>query len=186
MNTINTESKHMPKSTNTAASSLAVIFPPGSLRYVIAQALAERALTIEALTKAARETFAEAAANEVLFGVRALASAGLARLHNAHWQLTVTGVNYWSRQHKAAEQAANDAQEQASAGGTSTPQPMYRHDQLTSGGIVRIASPADRLPMVYRPGALDATALPRIEGTWRVWPDGRREPANGPSAQEVA
>lgn len=34
---------------------------------------------------------------------------------------------------------------------------------------------ADKRPMVYRPGSLDATALPRIHGGWRIWPDGHKE-----------
>jgi hypothetical protein len=33
----------------------------------------------------------------------------------------------------------------------------------------------DRLPMTYRPGALDADSLPRVHGGWRIWPDGRKE-----------
>ena len=34
---------------------------------------------------------------------------------------------------------------------------------------------ADKRPQVYRPGALESATLPRIEGSWRIWPDGRRE-----------
>lgn len=34
---------------------------------------------------------------------------------------------------------------------------------------------ADKRPMVHRPGSLDAATLPRVHGSWRIWPDGRRE-----------
>ncbi len=36
-------------------------------------------------------------------------------------------------------------------------------------------SHTDRLPMVYRPGALDATRLPSRAGNTLTYPDGRKE-----------
>lgn len=38
------------------------------------------------------------------------------------------------------------------------------------------ATHTNALPMIHRPGAMDANQLPRIEGPWRIWPDGRKEP----------
>lgn len=34
---------------------------------------------------------------------------------------------------------------------------------------------AEKRPQVLRPGALDASTLPRIHMGWRIWPDGRKE-----------
>ena len=36
-------------------------------------------------------------------------------------------------------------------------------------------TPTDRLPMVYRPGALDANALPSRAGNTLTYRDGRKE-----------
>lgn len=54
-------------------------------------------------------------------------------------------------------------------------QPQFDQSLLTRS-VARMISPTDRLPMVYRDGAQDFKQCARIEGPWRVYPDGTREP----------
>lgn len=55
---------------------------------------------------------------------------------------------------------------------------MARPDHAPQPCAPRLGSThTDRVPMVYRPGALDAAALPSVAQGTRTWPDGRKEPA---------
>lgn len=51
-------------------------------------------------------------------------------------------------------------------------------------GRTRVSAGAELGPRPLRPGALDAKACPRIEGHWRIWPDGRRERIAGEQRKE--
>lgn len=59
---------------------------------------------------------------------------------------------------------------------------MSHHAHATNQGFQVAPSkprahmtPTDYLPMVYRPGALDATVLPSRTGNTLTYPDGRKE-----------
>lgn len=58
---------------------------------------------------------------------------------------------------------------------TINPQPLPIQNDHQPCKPRRGMTHTERAPMVYRPGSLDANALPRVFMGWRIWPDGRRE-----------
>lgn len=160
---------------------MSVVFPLGTPRYTAASLLiAYGAMTSQAIAakcKAAGQSCSTAELRSALIGLR---RAGLAVLDAScqRWSLTTSGRKYWKAQHASQRFPATDATVDQETTAQASPillEWSVSKDMLTSG-IVRLSSPADRLPMVHRPGSLDAANLPSIEGPWRIWRDGRREP----------
>lgn len=159
---------------------MSVVYPPGTARYAVASLLAAYgAMLFQAITTkmaAAGHSYSKAEVRAALIGMR---RADLAAFDTSceRWSLTLSARKHWRTQHAAlrtpAPQPSVDQPAPQSAGRLVI-EPHVRMSELTSG-IVRLSSPADRLPMVHRPGSLDAANLPSIEGQWRVWRDGRRE-----------
>lgn len=154
-----------------------VVYPICTPRYAASSLLvAYGAMTFEAIvakSQAAGHNYSAAEIRAALIGLR---RASLAMLDTSckRWSLTLSARKYWRAQHAAYRTPQVDQPAPAAN------KPVLVEDHIDMGmltrGIVRLSSPADRLPMVYRPGAMDAANLPRIEGPWRVWPDGRRQP----------
>lgn len=159
---------------------MSVIYPAGTARYAVASLLvAYGAMLFEAITvklASAGHGYSKAEVRAALIGLR---RADLAKLDESckRWSLTLSARKYWRSQHAVMRSASTEPS-------VDQPQPTkdfriavaeHLDTRDLMRGIVRLKSPADRLPMVHRPGALDAANLPSIEGPWRVWRDGRRE-----------
>lgn len=158
------------------------VYTPGSARYIVAQALMARGPAIfEAVVAATREIDPRRTMGEVRSALAGLRRAGLAEVRDIdrRWSMTAAGVGYWQAQHRTTAAPTVD-QPTAEAGQASRRVMIDCHAaELYTRGLPRWSSPANRMPMVYRPGSLDAAVLPRIAGPWRVWPDGRRERIDG-------
>lgn len=161
---------------------MSVVYPLESARYTVASILAAYgAMTFHAVVDKAKDKHTMGEVRSALIGLR---RADLAEQSSTdqRWKLTTSGKKHWRSQHAPAP-AAN--QPDMARGGCAVPFIEHPRELLTRG-MVRLSSPADRLPMVYRPGALDSANLPRICGSKRVWPDGRSESVSAPPAEEAA
>lgn len=145
-------------------------YPEGSMRYNVAKLLVEHKRVTQEFLLARLDATPRA----VRGTLRDLQLAHLAECsaNDERWQLTSEGMVYWTGQHLV------DAARRLAA---NTPEPVKLRpiDQCTSlmtRSMTRMPSPADRLPMVYRDGAMDFKKCARINGPWRVFPDGSREP----------
>lgn len=169
---------------------MSLVYTPGAARYIVAKVLLERGpITFESLFSAARHAEPDRCVGEVRYALIGMRKAGLAELRatDKRWAMTDSGATYWMRQHRDPVMLPSVEQPTAEEGQATRRVMMPCHaDELYTRGLPRWSSPANRMPMVYRDGALDASALPRIEGTWRVWPDGRREPLNGSDSGKAA
>lgn len=154
-----------------------VVYPICTPRYAASSLLvAYGAMTFEAIvakSQAAGHNYSAAEIRAALIGLR---RASLAALDTSckRWSLTLQARKYWRAQHAAHR--APQVDQPAPQARKSLAVADHIDMSLLTRGIVRLSSPADRLPMVHRTGAMDAANLPSIEGPWRVWPDGRREP----------
>jgi hypothetical protein len=95
------------------------------------------------------------------------------------WCMTESGRSYWLKDHQRCTAIPHTPPPAPLVASERQLKPIEQDPSLRTRSIVRLASPADRLPMVYRDGALDCRDLPRVQLGWRIWPDGRRERADG-------
>jgi hypothetical protein len=95
------------------------------------------------------------------------------------WYMTESGRSHWLKDHQRCTATPHTPPPAPLVGSERQIKPIEHDPSLRTRSIVRLASPADRLPMVYRDGALDCRDLPRVQLGWRIWPDGRRERADG-------
>lgn len=162
---------------------MSVPYPLNTARYSVASILAAYGpLTFHAVVDKAKDTHTMAEVRAALTGLR---RADLAEqsASDQRWKLTTSGKQHWRSQHAHTPAVNQPAWTVAESEGL---KPIYHPSDLLTRGMVRLSSPADRLPMVYRPGALDSANLPRICGSQRVWPDGRTEPVDAPPAKGAA
>lgn len=155
---------------------MSVVYPLETSRYAIASILAAYgAMTFQAVVEKAKHEHSMGEVRAALIGLR---RAGLANQSDAdlRWSLSESGTRHWRAQHPAEPTTEQPRPRRSSNRNGNEPPPIDHPTELLTRGMVRLSSPADRLPMVYRPGALDSANLPRICGSQRVWPDGRREP----------
>lgn len=152
----------MPKGT--------LFFDPGSMRHLIARTLSAglRASYDQLLAQCEAEG-REHPMSALSKNLQGLSMRGLIERDGADtWALTQAGLRLWVHEHVQATQAPEPA--------PTGLQPDVRPDQLTTSRHHWPNTGAETLPMVYRPGALDANALPRVQGNKRIWPCGRTEP----------
>lgn len=161
---------------------MSVVYPLESARYTVASILAAYgAMTFHAVVDKAKDKRSMGEVRAALIGLR---RADLAEQNgnDLRWKLTLAGKKHWRSQHAPAPAASQPD----IVRGTCTMAPIDHPGELLTRGMVRLSSPADRLPMVYRPGALDSANLPRICGSKRVWPDGRSEPVGTATSKDAA
>lgn len=162
---------------------MSVIYPLQTARYSVASILAAYgALTFHAIVEKAKDLHTMAEVRAALAGLRR-ADLAAQCASDQRWKLTATGRTHWRLQHARPPAENQPVERPKTAGGLVH---AYHPPELLTRGMVRLSSPADRLPMVYRPGALDSANLPRICGSQRVWPDGRTEPVDAPPAKDAA
>lgn len=161
---------------------MAVAYPLNTVRYNVASLLAAYgAMNYHALVDKTKGEPTFHSPGEVRAALIGLRRAGLADQgdNDKRWKLTASGAKHWQTQHAPAPAVAQPPR------GTHASHhvcPIDHPSELLTRGMSRLSSPADRLPMVYRPGSLDSANLPRISGPFRVWPDGRSERIDGRAA----
>lgn len=163
---------------------MSVVYPLNTARYNVASLLAAYgAMTFHAVVDKAKDKHSMGEVRAALVGLR---RAGLANQSDTdhRWLMSQSGTKHWQSQHAPA--IATQQPDIVRGAGGLLPSPIEQAWDLRTRGMVRLSSPADRLPMVYRPGALDSAKLPRICGSLRVWPDGRSEPVSTPPAKDAA
>lgn len=160
---------------------MAAVYPLDTPRYSVARLLAAYgAMMYAALVEKIKCDEVTYSASEVRAALIGLRRAGLAEQATAdkRWTLTHSGKKHWRSQHARPPQVAQPTRQDACPFVCPIDQPA----ELYTRGMIRLSSPADRLPMVYRPGSLDSANLPRISGPYRIWPDGSRERIDGKAA----
>lgn len=166
---------------------MSLVYPPESPRHQVASLLmAYRHMTVAALAEKCKLSATPCSPAEIKAALVGLRRAGLAehKITDKRWKLTESGRKHWATQHGPAAMAGKTAltQQPVAEERPKGLQPIQHSPELLTRGISRLSSPADRLPMVFRPGSLDSANLPRISGPYRVWPDGRRERIDGRAA----
>lgn len=159
-------------------------YPLNTARYSVASILAAYgAMTFHAVVDKAKDKHTMAEVRAALAGLR---RADLAEQNEAdqRWKLTTSGKKHWRAQHAPAPEASQPDVVRGRPGDSVAP--IFHPAELLTRGMIRLSSPANRLPMVYRPGSMDSANLPRICGSLRVWPDGRSEPVCTPPAKDAA
>jgi hypothetical protein len=159
------------------------VYTPTTARYAAAAILFEHGQqTFAAILEKLAQAAMPYTRNEMRSALINMKEAKLAGQQSAdnRWYLTKVGRSHWTSQHASTAATESTAHQRRPL----DPQPLpIEHDrELLTRGIVRLNSPASRLPMVYRDGAMDFAACPRIDGPYRVWPDGRRERIDGGAA----
>lgn len=163
---------------------MSVVYPIETARYTVASILAAYgAMTFHAVVDKSKHKHTMGEVRSALIGLR---RADLAEQSETdqRWKLTLSGKKHWRAQHAPAPA---DSQADIVRGRPGDfVMPIFHPTELLTRGMVRLSSPASRLPMVYRPGAMDSANLPRICGSLRVWPDGRSEPVGTPPKKDAA
>lgn len=154
----------------------AAVYPPDSIRHAVAALLAVHIAATSLFIKGRLSSHCPTDVEQTLTGMK---RAGLVE-HNEtgrRWRFTEQGLAYWMSQQVSA--AALAAAQSFAVKPGDQPCPIYHPPELLKRGLVRLSGNTQRLAMAHRPGAFDFKACARIDGPWRIFPDGTREPVNG-------
>lgn len=163
----------------TTPAKSTLIFEPGTLRHFVGKLLqGHPSCTFAQILDTARgsDEFAETTEREMRYALGWMSCHELLQAQTIEgqpgnkkcWSISPSGLRIWAREH--SEQSAPVA---PVARGLV---PSVPEHLLTTSRTRSSAGNTAGLPMVHRPGSLDANALPRIHGNRRIWPDGRSEP----------
>lgn len=157
-------------------------FQPGTLRHQVGAILYRDGTTpFDSLCYKVRTASGTPhALGEVRGALMVLKRGGNAQLTADGWRLTAQGMLAWEPNHYGPITLPEQPKPSELA-----PRIVYSDQDLVRG-IARRSSPADNIPFQPRTGSMDFAGLPRVCGSYRIWPDGRRERIDGKPDAEAA
>lgn len=157
---------------------MSAAYPEGTTRYAVANILAKhREVTSEFIRARLLE---QHTTGDIRYTMNGMFTAGLVEQNpnDGRYRFSEQGLRFWQQQQLAAE-ALKAPPPTPAAEKLEEPCPIYHSPELLRRGIVRQAGNTERLPMAYRPGAMDFKACARVVGLWRIHPDGHKERIHG-------